>query len=305
MSSGAALDSILRRECSHIGKSFEHSGASRFIARPSGRSLFAKLDDHVEQTLGEAHSLIAMHKAQSGSSGEPAATLSPQVHAFGKTQDGNRAYLVTDYLDLKPSLGRDAQKALGRRLAEMHKHGSEDGRFGFHAATYCGVTVGIDTVMQDRIRSYRHADSPDPWDTIAAPGQHLGSLLAQILGRTSYRRPRQPDPCVTPGSTAQEAGRADAGQVSEGQTGTVRAALLSLGLPRYTESILCCSRHSRERSSLVYCTEIFGAYCEMAPSHTTPPERRRRMLICLLDLPPGLETQEPSFLPASRPCLSE
>ncbi|ETS61915.1 hypothetical protein PaG_04025 [Moesziomyces aphidis] len=127
MSSGAALDSILRRECSHIGKSFEHSGASRFIARPSGRSLFAKLDDHVEQTLGEAHSLIAMHKAQSGSSGEPAATLSPQVHAFGKTQDGNRAYLVTDYLDLKPSLGRDAQKALGRRLAEMHKHGRATG----------------------------------------------------------------------------------------------------------------------------------------------------------------------------------
>ncbi len=148
MSSGAALDSILRRECSHIGKSFEHSGASRFIARPSGRSLFAKLDDHVEQTVGEAHSLVAMHRAQLESSDESAATMSPQVHAFGKTQDGNRAYLVTDYLDLKPSLGRDAQKVLGRRLAEMHKHSiGEDGRFGFHAATYCGVTVGIDGVL--------------------------------------------------------------------------------------------------------------------------------------------------------------
>lgn len=113
------------------------------VAQPSGRALFAKIDSSVEQTLGEAESLKAMGAALSSSSEDGTERrLTPEVHASGKAQDG-RTYLITDYLDLKPSINRSGQKVLGRRLAEMHKKGvNEDGRFGFGVATYCGVTVG-------------------------------------------------------------------------------------------------------------------------------------------------------------------
>lgn len=136
------LESILRSECSHLGTSFTTRGASCVLAQPSGRGLFAKIDSSVEQTLGEAESLKAMGSAlSSDSKGDTVGRLTPEVHASGKSNDG-RAYLITDYLDLKPSINRAGQKLLGRRLAEMHKRGTcQDGRFGFGVATYCGVTV--------------------------------------------------------------------------------------------------------------------------------------------------------------------
>lgn len=138
------LESILRSECSHLGTSFTSRGASCALAQPSGLALFAKIDSSVEQTLGEAESLKAMGSALSSGSDKGGAEerLTPEVHASGKSQDG-RAYLITDYLDLRPSINKSGQKVLGRRLAEMHKRGvNEDGRFGFDVATYCGVTVG-------------------------------------------------------------------------------------------------------------------------------------------------------------------
>lgn len=141
------LDSILRSECSHLGTQFTSRGASCVVAQPSGRALFAKLDSSVEQTLGEAESLKALGAASSSSSDGEKGRLVPEVHASGKASDG-RAYLITDYLDLKPSINKAGQRMLGRRLAQMHKNGSsEDGRFGFNVATYCGVTVCSKTLL--------------------------------------------------------------------------------------------------------------------------------------------------------------
>lgn len=138
------LESILRSECSHLGTQFTSRGASCVVAQPSGRSLFAKVDGSVEQTIGEAESLKAMGSALSGDSRDHSeARLTPEVHASGKAADG-RAYLVTDYLELKPSINKAGQRRLGNRLAEMHKRGvNDDGRFGFGVATYCGVTVSL------------------------------------------------------------------------------------------------------------------------------------------------------------------
>ncbi|KAJ1598506.1 hypothetical protein NDA14_002268 [Ustilago hordei] len=136
------LESILCRECSHLGTSFTSRDASWVLAQPSGLALFAKINSSVEQTLGEAESLKALGAALSSGSdkGGVEERLTPEVHASGKLQDG-RAYLITDYLDLRPWINKSGQKVLGRRLAEMHKRGvNEDGRFGFDVATYCGVT---------------------------------------------------------------------------------------------------------------------------------------------------------------------
>lgn len=131
------LESILRSECAHLGTQFTSRGGSTVVAQPSGRRLFAKIESSVEQTVGEAESLKAMGSALSGSDSR----LTPEVHASGTSDDG-RAYLITDYLDLKPSISKSGQKLLGQRLAEMHKRGvNRDGRFGFGVATYCGVTV--------------------------------------------------------------------------------------------------------------------------------------------------------------------
>lgn len=131
------LESILRSECSHLGTSFTARSSSCVLAQPSGRPLFAKLDSSTEQTFGEGESLKAMRSALSSTEGN----LVPEVHAAGKSDDG-RAYLITDYLELKPSIAKAGQRMLGERLAKMHKEGSsEDGKFGFGCATYCGATV--------------------------------------------------------------------------------------------------------------------------------------------------------------------
>ncbi|SPO27764.1 uncharacterized protein UTRI_04195_B [Ustilago trichophora] len=152
------LDAILRSECSHLGTSFGSRGGSHVVvAHPSGRKLFSKIESAVEQTIGEAESLRAM--GLSINTGE-IRNLVPEVHASGKTAD-DRAYLVTDYLDLKPSIGKAGQKALGTRLAEMHKNGSnKDGRFGFHVATYCGVTFWADQRIGDLVKRIQ-ANQPD------------------------------------------------------------------------------------------------------------------------------------------------
>ncbi|EST09464.2 Fructosamine/Ketosamine-3-kinase [Kalmanozyma brasiliensis GHG001] len=141
MSLDKTLETILRSECAHLGTQFTSRGGSTVVAQPSGRRLFAKIESSVEQTVGEAESLKAMGAALSDDDGKGGeGKLTPEVHASGKSDDG-RAYLITDYLDLKPSISRSGQKVLGQRLAEMHKRGVHpDGRFGFGVATYCGVT---------------------------------------------------------------------------------------------------------------------------------------------------------------------
>lgn len=135
----SALLSILEKECSALGTTFVSSGGSRFTVQPSGLQIFAKLAGPVEQVWGEGASLRAMSTAL-GSSG--ANSLVPRVHALGKASNGAKAYLVTDWLDMKHRLGKTSQAQLGERLALMHKQGtSENGKYGFECPTHCGVTV--------------------------------------------------------------------------------------------------------------------------------------------------------------------
>lgn len=141
MALDAELHEILRRTCSSLGSTFTSKGSARVLAQPSNRMLFAKIGQH-DQVLGEAESLQAMYRASLAASHGDTETLIPTVHAFGATEDGRRAFLVTDYKDLGGSLGASGQRTLGTKLAQMHLHGTSDnGMYGFSRPTHCGETV--------------------------------------------------------------------------------------------------------------------------------------------------------------------
>ena len=136
------LIKILEAKCADVGSKFSLVGPSKVLAQPSQRYLFAKLSRDVPQVIGEAKSLEAMADA-SESDKDSTHSLIPRVYASGKTEDGSKAYLVTDYLDMRGRLGAKSQRQLGEQLAKMHKNGtSPDGRFGFEVPTFCGATVG-------------------------------------------------------------------------------------------------------------------------------------------------------------------
>lgn len=139
MALDAELEEVLQRHCSSLGSSFESKGSSRVLAQPSNRLLFAKTGE-VDQVLGEAESLNAMFQA-SLSAGH-SETLIPTIHAFGKTANGKKAFLVTDYRSLSSGLSQENQRTLGKMLAQMHLSGtSENGMYGFGRPTHCGATV--------------------------------------------------------------------------------------------------------------------------------------------------------------------
>lgn len=139
MALDAVLLDVLKRHCSALGDTFTAQGGSKVLCRPSNRVVFAKTG-RADQVLGEAESLDAMYRASQAAGHQE--TLIPTIHAFGKTQDGSRGFLVTDYKDLQSSLGKQAQRTLGRKLAEMHRHGTSDnGMYGFSRPTHCGETV--------------------------------------------------------------------------------------------------------------------------------------------------------------------
>ncbi|PWY98188.1 hypothetical protein BCV70DRAFT_233135 [Testicularia cyperi] len=141
MGSETALLKILQAECSVIGSSFTFAGSNRVTVKPSGHQLFAKLTTPAEQVLGEGESLKAMRAAFLTSGQTGTESLVPHVHACGEEADGRRAYLVTDWLELSPRIDRGAQRLLGKRLAYMHKNGTnKEGKFGFHVPTHCGAT---------------------------------------------------------------------------------------------------------------------------------------------------------------------
>ncbi|PWN89337.1 Ketosamine-3-kinase, partial [Acaromyces ingoldii] len=138
MALDAVLLDVLKRHCSALGDTFTAQGGSKVLCRPSNRVVFAKTG-RADQVLGEAESLDAMYRASQAAGHKE--TLIPTIHAFGKTQDGSRGFLVTDYKDLQSSLGKQAQRTLGRKLAEMHRHGTSDnGMYGFSRPTHCGET---------------------------------------------------------------------------------------------------------------------------------------------------------------------
>ena len=58
----------------------------------------------------------------------------------GEDTDGEgKPYFVSEYKDIG-SLSDKAGAALGKKLAEMHRYKSENGKFGFEVPTFCGAT---------------------------------------------------------------------------------------------------------------------------------------------------------------------
>lgn len=144
MALDAELQDVLLRHCSSLGSSFVAKGSSRVQAQPSNRMLFAKTGA-IDQVLGEAGSLDAMYRASVAAGHRQ--TLIPTIHAFGKTADERKAFLVTDYKDLSSGLSRSSQRTLGEKLAQMHLNGtSENGMYGFGRPTHCGATVSSQSV---------------------------------------------------------------------------------------------------------------------------------------------------------------
>lgn len=146
MALDAVLLDVLRRHCSALGDTFTAQGSSKVLCRPSMRVVFAKVGQ-ADQVLGEAESLSAMYRASQAAGHQE--TLIPTVHAFGTTQErGSRGFLVTDYKNLQSSLGKQAQRTLGRKLAEMHQSGTSDnGMYGFSRPTHCGATVSVSAAV--------------------------------------------------------------------------------------------------------------------------------------------------------------
>lgn len=138
MSIDPQLLNILKTQCSSLGTNFNHVSSSQVLASDVNQLLFTKISSQIPQVLAEAHSLSAMEKACDKSN----PSLTPKVHAFGTTEKGDKAYLITDYKQLSGRLDTKAQKSLGEKLARMHLNGSND-RFGFDRPTFCGVTVSF------------------------------------------------------------------------------------------------------------------------------------------------------------------
>ena len=183
MALDAELLDVLRRHCSSLGSSFVSQGASRVVAQPSNRVLFAKTGG-VDQVLGEAESLDAMYRA-SVAAGHTK-TLIPTIHAFGRTTAGSKAFLVTDYKNLTGGLSRQSQRVLGEKLAQMHRHGtSENGMYGFSRPTHCGATVSATGVPQSHDRVIRQVK----WEQSRAGPQ--GALAGRAGAVWKVARPGQ------------------------------------------------------------------------------------------------------------------
>lgn len=140
-----AILAALTQNCSYLGGQFEPQGYNRLLATAHSppRMLFAKCAAPAKQVFGEAMGLAAQERAcrAAGMDVDGDQGIVPRVHTYGKTEDGKRAYLVTDYIDASGSGTAASQRSLGQKLALMHKHGASDnGKFGFDVPTHCGET---------------------------------------------------------------------------------------------------------------------------------------------------------------------
>lgn len=193
MTLSSELETILGRTCSSLGTSFVDKGGNRVLAQPSNRLLFAKIGP-AAQILGEAESLAAMHQACLAAGHGEEQALIPTVHAYGNTDDGKRAYLVTDYKNLSGGLSRSNQRQLGKRLAEMHKAGSSsNGKFGFGRATHCGETVSNNLIkgllccvdLESEVERDGNAHFPPSNDLVQASMDRLTAPAGGVTERFS------------------------------------------------------------------------------------------------------------------------
>ena len=111
------------------GGCINHSAILTLAA--SGRQVFAKTNraDNLPMFEAEAYSLEKL--------AEPRALLVPEPIRCGVV--GDFAYLLVDYLPLGRGTPRQ-HHVLGEKLAELHRHESEDGRFGWEHDNFIGST---------------------------------------------------------------------------------------------------------------------------------------------------------------------
>jgi len=103
------------------------------VRSSSGAKYYAKIGSRSEQEqyVGEAESLKHM------SSGAP--SICPFLLSSGVTDDA-LPYFISEYKELS-GLSTESSQKLAKRLAtEMHRYKSENGKFGFHVPTFCGLT---------------------------------------------------------------------------------------------------------------------------------------------------------------------
>ncbi|CAL1694979.1 unnamed protein product [Somion occarium] len=154
------------------GATLSYGSGQPRVKSSSGKSYYTKIGSHdeVEQYIGEAESLKAMHFAAPG--------LVPRLVDCGIIGESNadapldvgKPYFVAEYRDIG-SLTDAAAKTLGKRLAtELHEYKSTEG-FGFHVPTYCGRT--------------RQANGWYPtWEECYSA--LIGGLLDQLKGKRRY-----------------------------------------------------------------------------------------------------------------------
>jgi protein-ribulosamine 3-kinase len=109
---------------------FEESGAH--IQSSTGRLYLVKSTATAgEQYHGEAASLRLLGQAAPG--------LVPRL--FGCFDKDGKTHFVSEFLSLNPGLSPTSTDDLANRLAsEVHRFGSQNGKYGFQVPTYCGAT---------------------------------------------------------------------------------------------------------------------------------------------------------------------
>ena len=101
---------------------------------------FVKLNRGSGKDVKQAYSMFKGEAESLSSIAEAVPGFAPYAHQVGELETGG-AFIITDFLKLSSSSTSSAyQKELGERLAKLHDHVEEEGRFGFPCPTYCGAT---------------------------------------------------------------------------------------------------------------------------------------------------------------------
>ena len=105
------LKDILQKYCvPELGSEWKENGTDRVKFTSSGHEVFAKCSERsFDEITGEGESLKAMAKAQPN--------LIPRIYAAGPSEDGRKAFLITEYKHLNSRLPTSGQELLGQRTS--------------------------------------------------------------------------------------------------------------------------------------------------------------------------------------------
>lgn len=145
-----------------------------------GGRFFLKLSDATRAAMlqAEAAGLQALRAAEA---------RVPDVMAQGVVND--TAFLLLEYLDLAPSTSAHTQRALGRMLAQMHRHTGD--RYGWRHDNFIGLTPQHNAWHTDwatfwerqRLQPQLALAARNGYGvTLAAPGDELLAALPALLG---------------------------------------------------------------------------------------------------------------------------